>query len=696
MSLLFSLVSLMGAFLLFQIQPMISKFILPWFGGSPSVWTTCMLFFQIVLFGGYSYAHFLSKRSSRNQAIIHGVLLLIAALQLPVVPSEALKPDGSGEPSWQIFLLLLSTVGLPYFVLSATSPLVQTWYGRVFPGRVPYRLYALSNIGSLGALLSYPVLIETRWDVLAQAGIWSVAYGLFALLMLACAVIEWRRGSLLERGGTAVQSVVAAAGPPPGLARRLLWVALPAFASVMLLSTTNHVCQDVAVIPFLWVVPLALYLLSFIICFDHPRWYARPVWGALAMIALFLSAGWEDLPWVDTRNFGIAAEIAVNFLAMFFVCMVCHGELARKKPDLDHLTEYYLFMSAGGALGGLVVSLLAPLVLTTYLEWSLGLMLGTALAAWVVYRGLGGGLAQHSSRLAAITVGVAAVAVLFSIQAWQFLPDHAIARSRNFYGTLKTSERESVPEKPGEEVLAFRTLHCNGTEHGRQFTRADLRREPLSYYGTETAVGQLLTALQSNSQARVGVVGMGTGTLASYGVAGQTYRFYEINPDVVTTARAYFTFVDDMLARGGRYELALGDARLTLGHEPDQHFDVLVLDAFSGDSVPVHLLTREAFAIYQRHLVPGGVIAIHITNRYLNLAPVVQRLAREFGFATTRISVQDAHRVGHYRPDYLLLSKDQARIASYPALPPPYARDIPDVALWTDRAHNLFQILYTR
>lgn len=696
MSLLFSLVSLLGAFLLFQVQPMISKFILPWFGGSPSVWTVCMLFFQVMLFGGYSYAHFLSKRASRTQALIHGLLLLVAAVQLPVVPNEALQPDGSGDPSWHIFVLLVSTVGLPYFVLSATSPLVQTWYGRVFPGRVPYRLYALSNIGSLAALLSYPVLIETRWDVVEQASVWSLGYGAFALLMAACAIVEWRRGHLLERAPAAAHVSAAVPGPAPSVARRWLWVGLPAFASVMLLSTTNHVCQDVAVIPFLWVVPLALYLLSFIICFDHPRWYARPVWGVLAMLALFLSAGWEDLPWLDTRDFGIVTEIAVNFLAMFFICVVCHGELVRKKPGIDHLTEYYLFLSAGGALGGLIVSLLAPLILTTYLEWSLGLMLGTVIAAWVVYRGLLSGLARRSPWLSAAAMAVVVASALYCIQFWQFSPDHAIARSRNFYGTLKVSERQTTPDKPGQEALEFRALHCNGTEHGRQFTRADLRREPLSYYGSETAVGQLLTALQRNTHARVGVVGMGTGTLASYGVSGQTYRFYEINPDVVTTARAYFTFITDMQARGGIYELALGDARLALEHEPDQHFDALVLDAFSGDSVPVHLLTREAFAIYQRHLAPHGVIAIHITNRYLNLAPVVERLAREFGFATTRISVQNVHRVGHYHPDYLLLSKDRDLIAQYPPALPPYARDIADVALWTDRAHNLFQILHTR
>jgi hypothetical protein len=696
MSLLFSLVSLLGAFLLFQVQPMISKFILPWFGGSPSVWTVCMLFFQVMLFGGYSYAHFLSKRSARSQALLHGALLLLAAWQLPVVPNDALKPAGSGDPSWQIFVLLFSTVGLPYFVLSATSPLVQTWYARVFPGRVPYRLYALSNIGSLAALLTYPVLIETRWDVVEQADVWSVVYGVFAVLMLACAIVEWLRGRSLVALPVAAELGPAPLEAAPSGRQRGLWVALPAFASVMLLSTTNHVCQDVAVIPFLWVVPLALYLLSFIICFDHPRWYARPVWGVLAVIALLLSAGWEELPWIDTRDYGIVAEIAVNFLAMFFVCVVCHGELVRKKPGVAHLTEYYLFMSAGGALGGLIVSLLAPVIFTTYLEWSVGLMLGTVIAAWVVYRGLHHGGVRRSPQLSAATLAVVVVGALYCIQSWQFARDHAIARSRNFYGTLKVSQRQSVPERPGEVALEFRALHCNGTEHGRQFTRADLRREPLSYYGAETAVGQLLTALQSKAQARVGIVGMGTGTLASYGVAGQTYRFYEINPDVVTTARAYFTFVDDMQARGGIYQLALGDARLVLGREADQHFDALVLDAFSGDSVPVHLLTSEAFAIYQRHLVPGGVIAIHITNRYLNLAPVVERLAREFGFATTRISVQNVQRVGHYHPDYLLLSKDKDLLAHYPPVLPPYARDIPSVALWTDRAHNLFQILHAR
>ncbi len=694
MTFLFSFVSLLGAFLLFQIQPMISKFILPWFGGSPSVWTLCMLFFQVVLFGGYSYAHFVARLAPRTQAIVHGVLLLVAALQLPVVPSEALKPSGGGDPSWQIFQLLLTTVGLPYFMLSATSPLVQVWYARVYPGRVPYRLYALSNVGSLAALLSYPVLIETRWDVIVQAYIWSFAYAGFALLMLICAILSWQQAQ-------AVTSMSMAGGarvgvPSPRALRRALWVALPALASAMLLSTTNHVCQDVAVIPFLWVVPLSLYLLSFIITFDHPRWYARPWWGALAMLALFASAGWDDLPWPDFGRYRIVVEIVVNFLAMFSVCVVCHGELVRKKPNIEYLTEYYLFMSAGGALGGLLVSLLAPLIFTTYLEWTIGLMVGTAIAAWVTYRGLAPTLAPSWSQASGLLFGTLTLGALYFMQAWQLSDDDASARTRNFYGTLRIQDRKTKPDDPGVEALDFRSLYSNGTEHGRQFMRADLRREPLSYYGEETAVGQLLTELQTKPHARIGIVGMGTGTLASYGVAGQVFRFYEINPDVVQIARSHFTFIDDMLVRGGRYELALGDARLMLEHEADQHFDALVLDAFSGDSVPVHLLTKEAFAIYQRHLTPNGVIAIHITNRFLNLAPVVERLAREFGFASTRISLQHVHRVGHYHPDYVLLSRDEAFIRRHPAVIPDYARDVPDIALWTDRAHNLFQILQSR
>ena len=764
MNYIFCLVSLLGAFLLFQVQPMISKFILPWFGGSPGVWTTCMLFFQQILFGGYAYAHLLSRRKPATQAMVHVVLLVAAVLVLPIVPHETLKPTGSeSSPAWKIFLLLLATVGLPYFVLSATSPLVQVWYGRVYPHRSPFRLYSLSNLGSLTALLSYPLFFEPRWDVLQQAWFWSIGFGAFALLMATCAVGEWKRGSSEASEQAHDDAAADAKLPGPTPWRRAAWIILPAFASVMLLATTNHVCQDVAVIPFLWVIPLALYLLTFIICFDHPRWYLRPAWAIPAMIVLFVvSWGWSP---------NIVVEILLNFTAMFLICMVCHGELARLKPGTSHLTEYYLLMSAGGALGGITVSLIAPVIFTTFMEWSLGLLVGFAFVSWVAYRGLvkagnGGingrlialllcsllasvyclrgwlpeslsaslpktiaeGLELNDSNRTvpwqniAVSCGLVLGAFLLSrgllaknqaakqrayswgflsivlcamwgILDWEFSFSQALERSRNFYGTLSVRERETEAKDTNGKVEKFRSLYCSGTEHGRQFLSEALKREPLTYYGKETAVGQLLLSLKDQPDAKIGIIGMGTATLAAYGEAGQTFRFYEINPEVERFALKHFSFITDMIARGAKYELALGDARLQMASEPDQHYDALVLDAFSGDSVPAHLLTKEAFAIYQRHLKPQGVIAVHITNHYLNLAPVVERLAKEYGFLTTRQCIDPGGLSGHYQPDYLLLSKDAAFIKAHPPVPPTNAIDIPDIPLWTDHAHNLFQIL---
>ena len=691
MNYIFCLVSLLGAFLLFQVQPMISKFILPWFGGSPGVWTTCMLFFQMILFGGYSYAHFLTRRKPGTQAMIHVGLLILAAVLLPIVPNEALKPTDSNSPVGRILLLLLTTVGLPYFILSATSPTVQVWYGRVYPNRSPFRLYSLSNIGSLTALLSYPILIEPRWDVLNQAWMWSIGFILFAIFMGACAIGEWKRGSNEAEEKLHKEEEADAKLPGPTIWRRLTWVALPAFASVMLLATTNHVCQDVAVIPFLWVVPLALYLLTFIICFDHPRWYQRAAWAIPAMVVIFVVAGLYEIPW--SWDPGFVAEITVNFAAMFLICMVCHGELARLKPGTSHLTEYYLLMSAGGAIGGLLVSLVAPVIFTTFMEWSLALIIGFAFVTWVAYRGLTKNHPSKPKLAFGVPFAIIGLVGIFFILSWEFSFSDTLVRIRNFYGTISVRERETDPEDTNGKAEKFRSLYCSGTEHGRQFISEERKREPLTYYGYESGVGQLLLGLKNKADAKVGVIGMGTATLAAYAEAGQTYRFYEISPDMVTVANKYFTYISDMVARGGKYELALGDARLEMEREADQHFDALVLDAFSGDSVPAHLLTKEAFTIYQRHLQPKGVIAVHITNHYLNLAPVIQRLAEEFGFKTTRICVDPGDLSGHYQPDYMLLSKDEEFIKAHPPVPPPYAHDIPGIPLWTDHAHNLFQIL---
>ena len=687
MNYIFCLVSLLGAFLLFQVQPMISKFILPWFGGSPGVWTTCMLFFQIVLFAGYSYSHVLTRRKPLTQAWVHVALLLTAAILLPIVPDASLKPQGSENPSLQILVLLLVTVGLPYFVLSATSPLVQVWFSRVYPNRMPWRLYALSNIGSLTALLTYPVLIEPRWDVVRQAWIWSGIFVFFALLMGACAIGEWKRGTSEAARRLHEEELKDAKTPPPAISRRILWVLLPAFASLMLLATTNHVCQDVAVIPFLWVIPLALYLITFIICFDHSRWYVRPAWAIPAMLVIFMTSGLYNTPWDWSPSFVV--ELIVHFSAMFLICMVCHGELAKLKPGTSHLTEYYLLMSAGGALGGLAVSLVAPLVFNTFLEWSLAIAFGFVLVCWVAYLGLSQHKTKSAKMMRGVVIGIFAVAALVFIVKWEFLSfAGALERSRSFYGTLRINSR--IGEN-GE----FRSLYCSGTEHGRQNMDPAKRRDPLTYYGRESGVGMVLDNLKTKADAKVGVIGMGTATVACYAEPGQTYRFYELNPDVVRMARKWFTFVDDLKDRGAHYELAMGDARLSLEHEEPQQFDALLLDAFSGDSVPVHLLTREAFVIYEKHLNPNGVIAVHITNKYLNLAPVVERLAKEFGYLTTRQCIDPGGLPGHYQPDYLLLTKDAEFIKAHPPAPPKYAKNL-EGPLWTDHAHNLFQILDRR
>lgn len=680
MNLIFCLVSLLGAFLLFQVQPVISKFILPWFGGSPGVWTTCMLFFQVVLFGGYSYAHLLAGWKPKKQAMVHGTALIIAALCLPIEPSSALKPTGGEEPVARILWLLLRTVGLPYLVLSATSPLVQVWFSHQYPKRSPWRLYSLSNIGSLTALLSYPVLIETRWDVVTQTKVWSGVFVAFAVLMIVCGIANVKKGNDITPEGDPHPLAETHEGRPTWL-RRLLWVALPGFASMALLATTNHVCQDVAVIPFLWVAPLSLYLVSFIICFDHPRWYRPLAWALPALVLLFVASGLYELPWDWSPGF--VGELVLYLLSMFVICMVCHGELASLKPGTKFLTEYYLLMSAGGALGGLLVSVIAPIVFKSFFEWSVMLLAGFALMAWVVIRS-----SKLSGRPAWVAGGVALL-VLAPMIRWELADRSYLARERDFYGVLGV--RDFTHDETHE---LFRTFMCGGTEHGRQSLVPEHKREPLTYYGRESAIGITLDDFRSKPDARVGVIGMGAGTVACYAEKGQTYRFYEINPTAVKMALQYFSFVPDLQARGATYECAVGDARLMLEKEETQHFDVLLLDAFSGDSVPVHLLTSEAFALYRRHLKPDGIIVAHITNHYLNLAPVLERVAKEHGLTSIRMAAEDTP-MSHYDTDYIVLTNNAEFIARHPPAVPSFAHPV-DVPLWTDHRHNLFQILHSR
>ncbi|HYF37417.1 MAG TPA: fused MFS/spermidine synthase [Prosthecobacter sp.] len=699
--LLLSSLSLLSAFLLFQVQPVLSKFILPWFGGSPGVWTTCMLFFQVVLFAGYAYAHLLTRLRPRYQGIIHCVLVLVALFFLPIAPSSEWKPTGLEDPSFRILLLLLGTVGLPYFVLSSTSPLTQVWFTRAVPGGRPWRLYALSNLGSLAALLTYPFFFEVHWDVTKQTWIWSAAFLVFAALSITIALKDRRR-----------LPVVPESAEPEAAAKvhwwqRLLWVLLPACASAMLLAATNHVCQDVAVVPFMWVVPLSLYLLTFIICFEHERWYVPAAWSLVAMVVLFVAgAGFErsqtfikllDLETVEwpqrlegwvkwlqdvdlDRNF--VAELLISFTAMFLACMVCHGELARQKPHHSRLTEFYLLMSAGGALGGLAVSLGAPKYFVSYLEWPLGLVICFIIAA--------GAFASWALRFhrywwampIIVLLTSAAFASVKPLAKWQLKEEPRTERVRNFYGAIYVDE---------DEEYNRRTLTHGGIVHGIQILSEGYREEPLTYYGRHTGIGLALESLKNKPDARVGVVGMGTATVACYGQSGHLYRFYEINPEIPRLARKYFTYIEDMEKRGGKVETVVADARLALDREPSQQFDVLLLDAFSGDAIPVHLLTQEAFAIYRKHMKPDGIIAVHCTNTYLALAPVTEKQAEVMGWKTTRV-VTDSES-DHDITDYVLVTKNEAFLEAHPTEISGREEFKMDPPVWTDQYHNLFQIL---
>lgn len=687
------LTALLGAFLLFQVQPLIGKFILPWFGGSPGVWTTCMLFFQVVLFAGYAYAHGLTRLPPRWQGLLHGLLILCALALLPITPDESWKPADGADPVPRILALLTASVGLPYFVLSSTAPLVQVWFTRATSGAKPWRLYALSNFGSLLALLSYPFFFEPRWEVPAQAGLWSGAFVVFALLVF---LSLWRD----QRQAGTVPALEDKT--PPELAHRMLWLLLPALACVLLLAATNHVCQNVAVIPFLWVVPLALYLLSFIFCFEHERWYLhRPVlWAVPALLlaliacvaapleknALWIALGSHLHAWIPAlpEKLSLAPnylwQLAVAFGSLFFACMLCHGELARLRPGPARLTEFYLCIAGGGALGGIVVSLAAPHLLITFAEWPGGLIAAAVLASWVIARGM--------KRLRPAFLLLAAAAII-SMLVLGFTSEPRILRVRNFYGIMSVEEGWDS----GLRMKYRRFIHGSIT-HGMQNQGSPLHTVPVTYYSHQTGIGRALESVRY-ANARVGVIGLGAGTAACYAHLGHIFRFYEIDPDVERIATNEFTFLGDAEERGAQIDIVIADGRLALEREEPQNFDVLILDAFSGDSVPAHLLTLEAWHIYLRHLKPDGIVVVQISNQYLYLAPVVEKIAAHLGLGTTRIITKA--KGDDYATDQVIVTRDAAFLRAHPPTPLPLAdaerekRMNPPV--WTDRRHDLFQVL---
>jgi hypothetical protein len=668
--LVYSLTVFLSAFLLFQVQPLIGKYILPWFGGTPGVWTTCMLVFQVLLFGGYLYAHLTSRwLGARAQAGLHIVLLAAACLMLPIIPKEGWKPSGSEDPIAAIVLVLGLTVGLPFFVLSATGPLLQHWQHRTHPGRTPYRLYALSNAASLLALVSFPAVFEWLFATPLLARIWSVSFAAFAVL---CAIGAWgmsrtRPAVMADLVETKPRNV-----PAPSWGTRLFWFALATVPSTLLLAMTNQVCMDVASIPFLWVLPLTLYLLSFILCFESERWYSRRFLMPAAAVALGCL-----YPVMHTGNsLPLGVQVGAFFIAFFLCAMVCHGELYARRPDPQHLTMYYLVIAGGGAAGGLFVGIAAPFLFAGYYELQIGLFACAALMlfalytdpksrfargrpnwAWVcflVLAGTLGALLLDSAQDDLKGYGVAAEGT----SAGHGASSYILARKRTFYGILRVMSFEANFKD------AIRTINIlvNGrTTHGFEYTDPELWSVPTTYYDEQSGVGRLLLHGDASKPRRVGVVGLGTGTVAAYARPGDTFRFYEINEQVEPMARRYFYFLEKCR---GKVEIVLGDARLSLERESTpQNFDVLVLDAFSSDAIPIHLLTREAFAIYLRHLAPGGVIAVHTSNWHFDLRPVVEAAADAHGLSMVEISTT-ATNYGGFGSDWELISPSREALGA--------------------------------
>jgi hypothetical protein len=670
-----ALLVLLGAFLLFQVQPLLSKWILPWFGGGPAVWTTCLLFFQSALFAGYAYAH-LSERylPAPARLAVHLGLIAAAAWLLPVAPGGRWKPEDPGNPTWPILVLLGANVGLPYLLLSSTGPLVQSWFSRAYPGRSPYRLYALSNLGSLAALLTYPFLVEPRFGLRTQSAFWMWTFAAFAALYALGALASWRAALIPATPDEADE-------PAPPFRHRALWIVLPAFASAMLMATTNQLSQDVAVIPFLWVLPLAVYLASFIIAFDHPRWYQPQGIAPAAAALAFGSATTYFLH--PTSAIGLALGIGAMLGALFCVCLLCHGEAAGLKPSPRRLTGYYLALSGGGALGGLFVSLVAPLLFSTFLEWKLGVGIlyfaGAAGAAWF-HRGF---LRAHLN-IAALLLVCAGTGFAFMVAFfWSYTP--RLETARNFYGVVAVdvASRGGTPEWDAREMANGRVLH------GRQYLDERHRREPTSYYLESSGIGRTMKFFNSRESLRVGVVGLGSGTIAAYSaLPSQSFRFYEINPEVERLSRKYFTNLQDCR---GRVEVVLGDARMSLERERPQGFHVLALDAFSGHSVPTHLLTVEAMRIYLGHLAPDGVIAAHVSNRFLDLGPVVRGAARRCGLGTLRIDYVATEKDRGVTNTWILCTRSEAALRELGRHAA--KEDGRAEVVWTDDASDLFSIL---
>jgi hypothetical protein len=661
---LYSLTIFLSAFLLLVVEPMAAKQLLPTLGGSSAVWTTCLVFFSVALLLGYLYAHWISSLfDPKQQAVIHILILTMALLTLGIriQPGPAAV---SYHPALTVFRVLATVIGLPYLALSSTTPLLTAWYAGSFEERSPYRLFALSNFASLLALASYPLFIEPHLTMKQQTGWWSGGFLVFAVF---CGAIAWQGRRRLV---TAEPETAALAGRPEPF-----WFLLALGGGMMLTAVTSHMSANIAAIPLLWLPPLALYLLTFILAFQG-AWgpirqsMLRWVLVAVASMAYALRDIRTILP--------IAVSVPLFLIALFLCCFFLHGELYARRPVSAGMTRFYLVVATGGAAGTLLVGVIFPLVLRANYDLACTLVVVSLIALAATWQD---GWGVRMIWMA----GAAASIVVLSTQVKQY-DDDAVALMRNFYGTLRVRESHLPPQSDTDRQL------LNGTiEHGAEWFAPQFLGQPLTYYAPDSGLGLAMRLCCGTSTKRVGVIGLGTGTVAAYGNPGDAVLFYEINPLVERLSRHWFTFLHDSPAH---VEVILGDARLSLAAEKPQHFNVIVVDAFSGDAIPVHLLTREALALYRKHLQPGGVIVFHVSNQYINLEPVVAAIAQDAGMKAESVHSRGDEQNGYYYADWILVTANETLLSQPEVVNNGFPTPLQaDVRLWTDNYSSVFPLL---
>ncbi len=682
----FAFTMALAGFLLFQVQPVLAKYILPWFGGSATTWIVAMLFFQVALLAGYALAYLITLPFPvTTQIKIQLALIGLSFLLLPITPSDAWKPVDPSNPTGKIVALLAVSVGIPYAVLATTSPLLSRWLASAGEGLHPARFFAASNLGSFFGLLSYPFLFERLLTSNQQTLLWSWGYVLYGAMFSICAFLTWKQA----RGGGLVDpsALQRAAGGNDPLGR---WIYYPSLASILLLATTNAITQWSAVVPFLWILPLSLYLLTFVIAFGNQRLYNR---SAYAIVFALLAAIAVWLPFPDTSR-ELLLQLAVQCGAMFFGCMICHAEMVRLQPEPQRLPKFYLAISVGGALGGIVIALIAPLLFTDYFEHPIVLGLIGATSCVLLLRDHAPAMQRWPA------AGIAAIATIIAMGGATSneveLRQDLLERVRNFYGVVSILKDDS--DRPEDASVVMRQA---GVDQGSQFAAQARRMEPICAYDAQSALG---LALQYQSRRRkdgaqtplrIGVVGLGAGMVAALGKTGDTISYYELNPAVPPLTNKYFTFVKDGKAKTG---ISLGDARLVLERQAAkgdrQNFDILVMNAFRGASPPMHLMTKEAFEIYLAHMAQDGVLAINFELDTFEMAPLHRGMAKAFGLSVRWFETR--LRPGCEEPiSWALYTKDNALfdVPKVKTAISPWRDKGRDDIVWTDKSSNLMSIL---